>query len=140
MTPSSSPKFCRRSPKIFLFGGIEVPYGSDKFDNPSPKGWGGANFQIFNKFAEGPKKGANDLRTCKRYRFTFCTVVSQDSPELAYECQMCTFWPVGQLGEPPKSTQNFDDFLTKIQKLLQVKYKGLYKCHLLHFVAGLSPR
>jgi len=28
----------------------------------------------------------------------------------------------------------------KFQKLLQVKSKGLYKCHLLHFVAGLSPR
>ena len=49
---------------MFLVGDIDVPYGSDKFDIPGPKGWGGANFQIFNKFSEGPKKGADVCKTC----------------------------------------------------------------------------
>jgi len=82
LTPSSSPKFYRRAPDIFRVGGIEVPYGSDKFDAPAPKGWGGANFQIFNKFAEGTKKGAHFLGICRRYRSTFCAKGRRHSSHL----------------------------------------------------------
>ena len=41
---------------MFLVGDIEDPYGSDKFDAPAPKGWGGANFEIFNMSHRRKKK------------------------------------------------------------------------------------
>jgi len=81
VTPYSSPKLYTRAPKRFLVGGIEVPNWSAKFDAPAPKGWGGANFQIFNKFAEGHKKGAHFLRLCTRYRSTFCNVGHKHSSD-----------------------------------------------------------
>ena len=84
LTPSSSPKFYRGSPKFLPVGGIEVPYGSDKFDDPSPKGWGGANFQIFNKLAEGPKKGAHFLGKCRSYRSTFCAMGQRHSSDFTH--------------------------------------------------------